>query len=134
MNGQLKLIINVNLISSIYSEPFFHNSGFNDSAKQGGFSVEESKVQMCFIVWPANGCCAHHFLAKVFLQFFPLFLLWHLFCKFLIHFVLSSKINVTYSQQLSTVYLFGKIRLRITRKWIENHLYMTLSVVNFTGC
>ena len=34
------------------------------------------------------------------------------------------KINVTYSSQLSTAYLFGMISLRLTLQRIENHLYM----------
>ena len=34
------------------------------------------------------------------------------------------KINVTYSHQLSTVFLFGIISLRLTQERIENHLSM----------
>ena len=34
----------------------------------------------------------------------------------------NTQINVTYSRQLSTAYLFGKTSLRLTREQIENHL------------
>ena len=34
------------------------------------------------------------------------------------------KIDVTYSRQMSTLYLFGRISLRLTRERIEKHLYI----------
>ena len=35
-----------------------------------------------------------------------------------------TQINITCSHQLSTIYLFGKTSLRLTRERIENHLYI----------
>ena len=36
----------------------------------------------------------------------------------------EAEINVTYSRQLSTIYLFGIISLRLTQEQMENRLYM----------
>ena len=40
------------------------------------------------------------------------------------HHLNSNPINVTYSPQCSNVLLLGITRRRLSREWIENHLYM----------
>ena len=38
--------------------------------------------------------------------------------------VYNIAINVTYSRQCSNILLFGTTRLRLSHKWIKNHLFM----------